>query len=307
MNKSLLLFVLILLAVCVSLPEACGKSSYEQVQMWYTEGRDWRAQGEPDKAMAVFLKAAHSGTDDEALLGRVWSNIAEICRQADEHMLADQIYAAAAEHFAASKDAQAYANALNDMAWERAVMGYKDSALALIDAAMEVYPLYPLSDKAMETHAVACLTAEEYDSVLYYTMPPDNNCRMLLRAQAYAAMQINDSAVWYARTLLEWTDDLSYMDDIYHILMHNDPDADDEMISELSAKRMEVQQALGQRHGKLVKAVRLLLDDRLAQPTDWRAILELSLMGCLCLVAALLGIMTILQRRRTFRQWKDEE
>ncbi len=300
--------VYILIFACGILCTSCSsKPSSEQVQMWYTEGRDLREQGEPAKAMEVLLKAAHSGTDDESLRGRVYSNIAGMCRQANEHELAYQVYTFSAEHFAASKDELAYAYALNNMAWERAVIGYKDSALALISAAESVYPLYPLTDKVIETRAAACLFAEEYDSVLYYTLPPANDYLMMLRAQAYSYLQVNDSATWYAQILLTRTDDPFFLDDLYYILTHNDTTADAQTIRDLSSERADVQKAIEHRYGKLMQAVQLLRDDLSSRPTDWKAILELGLIGLLCLTAAVMGIMTIIERRRLFRSWQEHE
>lgn len=270
--------------------------------MWYTEGRDLREQGEPAKAMETLLKVVHSGTDDEGLLGRVHSNIADMCRQAISYDLAYYEYSLSAEHFAASKDDLSYAYALNNMAWERAVMGYKDSALALIRAAESVYPLYPLTDKVIETHALACLQADEYDSALYYTLPPANDYLMMLRAQAYSHLQVNDSATWYARILLTQTDDPEMMDEMFYILMHNAPE---EYIDDWSMQQAEVLLTLTQRHNKLMQAVQLLKDDLSARPTNWVAILELFLMGFCCIAAAFVGIVTIIGRRRQLHSQEE--
>lgn len=299
--------ILLLAIGCTLMFSACRKSAQEQVAAWYEQGKAMREQGEPAEAMAVLLKAAHSGTDNEGLLGRVYSNMANICRQANEHELAYQVYMLSAEHFAASKDELAYAYALNNMAWERAVIGYKDSALALIREAVMIYPLNPLTDKVIETHAAACLFAEEYDSVLYYTLPPSNDYLMMLRAQAYSYLQVNDSATWYAQTLLTRTDDPFFLDDLYYILTHNDTTADAQTIRDLSSDRADVQKAIEHRYGKLMQAVQLLRDDLSSRPTDWKAVLELGLIGLLCLAAVVMGIMTIIERRRLFRSWQERE
>ena len=298
---------ILLFAACGMILASCSNPSHKQVQAWYEQGKALREQGEPDKAMVVFLQAAHSGTDDEDLLGRVWSNMANMCRQANEHALAYYVYSISAEHFSASKDALTYAYALNNMAWEQAAIGYKDSALVLVETAQEVYPLYPLPDKVIETRAAACFFAHEYDSVLFFTAPPSNEYLMMLRAQAYSYLQVDDSATFYAQLLLPLTDNPFYLDDIYYILTHNDTSADAETIRELSSERADVQKTIEQRHGKLMQAVQLLEDDLSARPTNWRAILELSLMGLACFAVAVMGIMTILERRRLLHDREEHE
>ena len=52
------------------------------VMSLYQNGKALREEGKQVKAMQTFIEAAHSETEDEALLGRVYSNMANMCRQA---------------------------------------------------------------------------------------------------------------------------------------------------------------------------------------------------------------------------------
>ena len=291
-------YILLLAVSCLLMCSCCRKPSHEQVEAWYEQGKDLRAQGEPAAAMEMFLKAAHSGTEDEMLLGRVYSNMANICRQANEHGLAYYVYSISAEHFQASKDDLAYGYALNNMAWEQAAMAHKDSALALVDAALQVYPMFPLTDKVVETRAAACYFVQEYDSVLFYTSSPSNEYLMMLRAQAYSFLQADDSATYYARTLLPVTCNPFYLDDLYYILTHNDVEADAETIRDLSSERADVQRAIAVRHGKLMQAVRLLRDDLLPRRANWRTLIEIILLGLLSVAMVVTGVLTIYERRQ---------
>ena len=290
--------ILICAICCTLMLVACAKPSHDEVQAWYEQGKELRHQGEPQEAIELFLKAAHSGTTDEALLGRVYSNMANICRQANEHALAGYVYALSAEHFAAAKDDLAYAYALNNMAWEQAARAHKDSALLLVAEAVRVYPLSPLTDKVIETRAAACLFAMEYDSVLYYTLPPANDYLMMLRAQAYSYLHEGDSATYYARILLPRIDNPFYLDDIYYILTHDDPTADAETIRQLSSERADVQKAIEQRHGKLMLAVQLLVENLYPAQTNWRLMTETILILLVCLAVVIFGIITIRERRK---------
>jgi len=295
-------------ALCCTLMLACsGKPSHDEVQAWYEQGKALRAQGEPQEAMELFLKASHSGTNDEMLLGRVYSNMANICRQANEHALAGYVYALSAEHFAAAKDDLAYAYALNNMAWEQAAQAHKDSALLLIDEALRVYPLSPLTDKVVETRAAACLFALEYDSVLYYTLPPANDYLMMLRAQAYSYLHVSDSATYYAQILLPRIDNPFYLDDIYYILTHDYSSADAETIRQLSSERADVQKAIEQRHGKLMLAVQLLAQNLYPAHTDRRHMAEATLILLVCLAVIVFGIVTIRERRKLYNERTEHD
>ena len=292
---------------CTLMLVSCAKPSHDDVQAWYEQGKTLRAQGEPQEAMALFLKAVHSSMTDETLLGRVYSNMANICRQANEHALAGYVYALSAEHFAASGDDLAYAYALNNMAWEQAAQAHKDSALLLVAEAVRIYPLSPLTDKVIETRAAACLFAQEYDSVLYYTLPPANDYLMMLRAQAYSYMQMSDSATYYAQILLPRIDNPFYLDDIYYILTHDDLSADAETIRQLSSERADVQKTIEQRHGKLMLAVQLLAQNLYPARTDWRLITESTLIFLVCLSVLVFGIITIFERRKLYDERTEHD
>ena len=142
----------------------------------YQNGKALREEGKQVEAMQAFIEAAHSGTDDEALLGRVYSNMANMCRQANDHETAYEVYEMSAEHFGRTDDTLAYAYALNNMAWELAAAGKKEEALRLVDSAlslqMSAVRLQTLQAKVVESRAAACFFRQEYDSVLVYTAPP---------------------------------------------------------------------------------------------------------------------------------------
>lgn len=280
--------------LCALICCACTRHADEQAKALYEQGKTLREQGEPAQAMQVFLRAARSGTQDEALLGRVYSNIANLCRQADDHEAAFRIYAVSADHFMASGDTLAYAYALNNIAWEQAVMGHKDSALMFIDSAVQTYPYPPLTEKIIETRAAACFFAQEYDSVLYFSIPPANDYLLMLRAQAYSFLSYDDSATYYAQILLPRTTNLFYLDDLYYILTHNDTEADKEEIRRLSSARTDVQQDIETRHGKLTKAVQLMENELNRTNSPWLIIAYL----CALLVSIGLSIWAIVIHRR---------
>ena len=215
-------YIFVLYILCL-VAAGCSSHADQNALSLYQQGRALREEGCQEEAMQAFIEATHSGTDDEALLGRVYSNMANMCRQANDHETAFEVYALSAEHFQKAGDTLAFAYALNNMAWEQAALGHKDSALALIEKAVRVCPREPLLEKVRETQAAACLFAKEYDSVLVYTTPPANEYLLTLRAQAFSYLQMDDSATYYALLLLPQTTNLFALDDLYYILTHNYP------------------------------------------------------------------------------------
>lgn len=277
-------------------------SPSREARALYEQGKALREAGQQVEAMRCFLDATHSGTTDEALLGRIYSNMANMCRQADEHETAFEVYALSARHFAASGDTLAYAYALNNMAWEQAVLGRKDSALTLIGQALSVYPREPLTGKVRESRAAACLFAQEYDSVLFWTAPPCNDYMLTLRAQAFSFLQVDDSATYYAHALLPRTTNLFALDDLYYILTHNDEAADKEAIQALSSQRADVQKAIEARHVQLAEAVQVL--EQSSERPDYIGLIVMALSVAL---AGLLLSFWALFLNRKHRQWHSEQ
>ena len=290
----------VLLLVC-----SYGKRSDEKARAWYEEGKSLRAANEQVEAMKVFLKAAYSGTQDEALLGRVWSNMANMCRQSNDHALAFRVYGISAEHFAASGDTLAYGYALNNMAWEQAALGNKDSALMLVEEAVRSqdseFRRQKIEEKVIETRAAACYFTQDYDSMLVWTESRANDYLLMLRAQAFSFLQQDDSAAYYARLLLPRTTNPFYLDDLYYILTHNDLSADKETVLALSSERADVQKEIEIQHGKLMQAKQILEQD-LAHPHSSREILWIVLMGLLVGVVATYFVLRRWNRKRSLSQ-----
>lgn len=88
--------ILLLVVLCGVIGISCNRQAEVDAWALYEQGKTLREQGEPAEAMAVFIQATKSNTPDEMLLGRIYSNMANICRQANEHALAYYVYALSA-------------------------------------------------------------------------------------------------------------------------------------------------------------------------------------------------------------------
>lgn len=250
-----------------------GNDSIARVH--YEQARSLRKQGEQVQAMEQLLLARSSIRHNDTLLGRIYANIANMCRQEGYHPLAAQTYQLSAEAFRLSGDSMLWALAINNIAWEQAVMAHKDSSLWLVDSARRVCDAPVVAHKLLETRAAACMFAQEYDSVLYYTTllqqsGDTDSYHLMLRAQAYSYLDHNDSAVYYARCVLQRTDNLFYLDDVYYILTHNDSTQNSADLLHLSNLRTDVQTQIEERRSRLAQAVLLWQQYRQrTSPTPW--------------------------------------
>lgn len=226
---------------------------------YYTQGRQLREAGEPVAAMQAFIAATRVHSSEHTYKARSFSNMATMCRIGERHELAYDLYGQSAVLFLKAEDTLAYALALNNMAWEQAVQGHKEAALALIDSAVAIGSDEWLLAKTAETQAAAYLYAAEYDSVLLFTqhVPVESVYFDMLRAQAYTFLGQSDSALTYARRVTEQTDNPRYLDDAYYILTQCDSTADADQIRALAATRTDVQRQLERNDAEWTEAMLL--------------------------------------------------
>lgn len=239
----------------------------------YHYGKLLRAKDNPVEAMQAFINATHSGTDDYHILGRVYSNIGSICHLAGEYSLSYDMYQRSAECFLYNKDTISYYYGINNMAFELAEQGKKDSVLLLINAIEESSTNEQILLKTLETKAVVCKKVEQYDSVLYYTSCLfSQGCYepavIQLRAQAYSFLGEKDSAVYYANYVLAVSDKIYDKNGALYILTHDDEKKDKQAIRKISADRSDVQKRIEIYQGKLSQATQLLEQDINRKP-NW--------------------------------------
>lgn len=200
-------------------------TTYAHANYYY--GRLLREAGNHPEAMLAFLRVVHSRTQDHAIKGRSYSNIANMCRLAAEHELAYDIYKLSAEEFLRIPDSIAYYYALNNMAFDLAEIKQPHGAISLTNIIESECPNENVLTKIWETRADAYLMAEMYDSAIYCVRQLQargnhESTGYLFLAQAYDNLGISDSALHYARLVMEQS---SYHGDKYnvlYILSHHD-------------------------------------------------------------------------------------
>jgi len=232
----------------------------------YDLGKQLRCDGQYAEAMTCFLDVLHSEPADNALLGRVWSNIADICQMERNYTLAYAMHVHSAECFLLAADSIHYYYALNNMAIQRALQQEKPATMALLAQIEAECSDSAVLAKTLETYALACLNVEEYDSAKYYvdslfSLGYNEITGQLIKAQALAALHQTEAACDYARRISAQAQTYSELNNCYYILTHYDHNADTATIRDIAIRRASVQGALRLEQGDLAHAVDLLQQD----------------------------------------------
>ena len=236
----------------------------------YHYGRLLRSQDNPVAAIQVFINATHSRTRDYHILGRVYSNMGSISHLAGEYDLSYDMYERSAKMFLQEGDSLLYYYGVNNMAFEMAEKGDKEKAILLLSEITKSCSNNAVLAKTFETRAAACFYAQQYDSAIYYAselyqLGNTEPTGLLLRARAYSFLGVNDSAVFYAKQVLQISQDLVHLNNALYILTEDDKNKDITSVRQTAADRSDVQKLLEIRQGKLSQAVQLLEQD-----LDWK-------------------------------------
>ena len=286
----------ILWLVCALWLAACSSPTAES---YYLGGRQHREADEPVLAMKDFIAATRVISREYTFKARSFSNMATMCRIGERHDLAYALYERSLTQFALARDTLAQAFALNNMAWEQAVMGNKPEALQLIDSAIVTCADTAVRLKVLESRAAACLYAAEYDSVLLYSQhAPSSAYFCMLRAQAYTFLGNSDSALFYAQQVLSSTDNPRYLDDVYFILTHCDSTAAANDIRSLAATRTDIQRSLERNNPEWIEAMLLAEESLLPQKEPLRRQTVIFVVCTTLAFVVVLCIALIAYRRR---------
>ena len=237
----------------------------------YHYGRMLRAKDNHVEAMKVFIDGTHSRTSDYHILGRVYSNMGSMCHLAGEYQLSYDMFAKCADCLLQNGDTISYYYGLNEMAFELAEQGKKEETLALLDSITRNCDDKNVILKTWETKAEMYLNSCQYDSAILiigsmlrsgYNSPTG----LLIKAQAFSFLGTTDSAVYYAKKVLDTTRSLFDMNNALYILTHDDKSKNKNEIRQVSADRSDVQKLIEIRHGKITTAVQLLEQDLTRKP-----------------------------------------
>ena len=238
----------------------------------YHYGKLLRAKDNPVEAMQVFIAATHSHTRDYHILGRVYSNMGDICHLAGECPLSYDMFERSVDMFLRNGDTLNYYYALNDMAFELAEQGKKEETLTLLSEIENHCMDNDVLAKVWETKANVYERAEKYDSVLVMMEKMSSSAASyVFKARAYEHLGQIDSALYYAHKVMSLSDASEQNKyNMIYIILNYDSTLRNEDIIALSAQRSDIEtDILIPLHNRWAMAVQLLEQD-LNREKDWR-------------------------------------
>ena len=238
----------------------------------YHYGKLLRAKDNPVAAMEVFINATHSRTRDYHILGRVYNNMGGICHLAGEYALSYDMFERSSKMYLRNGNSLLYYYCLNDMALELAVMGKKNSCIAIIESIKDIHDSILLG-YCFYSQAEAYLRCMQCDTTIIYAhlskqYLPSFSGTTLQLAQAYSMLGKRDSATYYANIVLSYSHSLFEKNNALYILTNDDETKDKKEIRETAADRSDIQKRIEINQGKLSQAVQLLEQDINRKP-NW--------------------------------------
>ena len=275
----------------------------------YHYGRLLRAKDNHVEAMKVFIDATHSRTSDYHILGRVYSNIAEMCHLAGEYQLSYDMFAKCADCFLQKGDNSNYFYALNSMAFELAEQGKKEETLVLLDSIARNCNDKNVILKTWETKAEMYREISQYDSAIYCANQMQLSdwiglTGIMIKAQSFYRLNEKDSALLYANLILN-NPYSSYQNrfNALYIVTNGDSTLSKERIREYASQREDIRYYEHEpKQNQLSQATQILQQDLTRRP-DLRWLY--SMIGTLVLIS--FGLFFYVRKKHRKRELLSQQ
>lgn len=218
-------------------------ADYAKAHYYY--GRVLREHNNPAEAMKHFIKTIESSTTDNTIIARAYNNMGTISHIAGQNQLAFDMYKKAADFFHAKNDSTAYYYALNSMAYELAELRNGEKMNHFLQMIQNECKDTAVVIRTLETRARYNLLIQQYDSTIYYVnlLQKHNDCgpsAVMLKAQAFAFLENNDSAMHYANQIMEYENRDNDKINALYILTHNDSTLSAQRLLQLTSQREDI-------------------------------------------------------------------
>ncbi len=278
----------------------------------YHYGRLLRAKGNYVEAMKVFIDATHSRTRDFHILGRVYSNIAEMCHLAGEYQLSYDMFAKCADCFLQNGDTISYYYGLNEMAFRLAVQGKKEETLALLDSITRNCDDKNVILKTWETKAEMYRKISQYDSAIYCANQMQLSdwiglTGIMIKAQSFYRLNEKDSALFYANLILD-NSYSSYQNrfNALYIVTNGDSTLSKERIREYASQREDIRYYEHEpKQNQLSQTVQLLEQDIEYRSKYAERVMYVLLISAITLIVIILIAYKAHRKHKRFIQEKN--
>ena len=270
----------------------------------YHYGRLLRTQDDPVSAMQAFIHATRTNSTDFHILGRIYSNMGDLCHMAEEFTLSYDLFEKSADCFLQNGDTLNYYYALNDMAIELAEQKDSIHTIMLLDS-IRSYSDYPLQHKTLETEAILNQGLLHHENVIILIDSLLNTeykdvLGLVMKARAYYFLNIIDSAECYAHKALSLEPNNNATIAAYYILTHDNNLSADSLL-ELSSLRADLQKAWAYSHAKFAQAAQLVELDIHKEPGKRHIYTVFVLMVFLAII-----IILVIRNRKRKRQMQKQ-
>ena len=270
------------------------KRSTDYAHACYHYGCLLRRADDPVAAMQVFISGTHSGTDNHHILGRIYSNMGDLCHLASEFQLAYDMYERSAHYFLENGDTLLYYYGLNEMAQELAEQGEKEATLAQLKVITDNCRDKDVLYYTFRTKAILYRELKDYPLAL---LSIDSLCQIgtphpsdiVIKAQAFEALNQQDSALRYAKYVMGLAT-ASEQDkyNMLYIIMNDDSSLSKDSMLQYTAQRSDIEtDVLNPLFEQLAVAKELLIQD-LTRRRDLRwlyaIIVTLIIVGVILLI-----------------------
>ena len=271
-------------------------------------GRTLRAKGHYPEAMQCFLNVIHSRSRDCIIKGRAYSNIADLCQLEGNYDLAYDMHVISADCFKNGGNMQAYYYAINNMALQRAFQKDKPRTYELLSVIEKECTDKVVLTKILETKAIACRYVGENDSALAYaqelqTQGNREPTGYMIKAQAYSRLGIADSALFYAKYIMENSPNMMDKYNALYILANRDKSISNDSILKLTSLRADIGKEHTLRQESVSHAVELLQQD-MKPNYKWvyGAVVTLIITGVIILI-----VLSVTKKRRAAKHAQLEQ
>ena len=169
-------------------------TDYAKACFYY--GRLLRSWGYYAEAMPYLINARRARTSDHELLGRVYSNIAYMCRLEGNYPLAHEVYTRSAEEFRKAGDSLRYHTGCVNMAYALAEQGDTTGVKTLLEPVEQSCSAEALAWMTRETYAEAFMRAGDFAHSLRHanSTGEPSAAMLMIKAQCFSGLEQPDSA-----------------------------------------------------------------------------------------------------------------
>lgn len=219
------------------------------------------------------------------------------------------MYEQSGEMYLHYRDTLSYYHCLNNMAFEKALLGELESCLLLLDYIPYSYVDNDLTHSCLLTKAQAFLTNLQNDSAIYYAKQVINSqdiesSATMIIAQAFDNIEQNDSALVYAYKVLSDTVS-SYQDkfNALYIVSKKDSSLTTNEISEIDSQREDIRYYEYEPEKEKNSHALLLLRQDLQRKPDWRWLY--AIIGTVVIIG--IGIFIYVRRKQKRHQLLSQQ